>query len=161
MDSILVEPRKRKKIEFGIRLIDIASYVIIFTGGMAAMFFPPASIIEELVGYTWIIPYWAAMLLIGGALGFTARVSTIWIMEPAAAIISMFGITIYFVVLGKTAFDSLTAILASCLIFVALLGVVRRYLELQLFGSNPDDKTLQARVQAALARRIPNVPPRG
>lgn len=161
MESIPVEPKKRKQIEFGIRLIDIACYTIIFVGGMAAMFFTPASIIEELVGYEWIIPYWAGMLLVGGALGFAARVSTIWIMEPAAAIISMFGITIYFVVLGKTAFDSFTAILASCLILVALLGVIRRYLELQLFGSNPDDKTLEARLRAALARRIPNVPSRG
>lgn len=161
MDSIPISPKKRKRIEFGIRLIDIACYVIIFCGGLAAMFFTPNTIIDELVGYEWIIPYWAAMLLIGGLLGFVARLSTIWIMEPAADIISMFGITIYFVVLGKTAFDSFTAILASCLILVALLGVIRRYLELQLFGSNPDDKTLQARLHAALVRRIPDVPPRG
>ena len=161
MDSRPVEPRKRKTIELGIRGIDIACYAVIFIGGFAAMFFTPSSIIDELNGYEWIIPYWAGMLLVGGALGFVARVSTIWIMEPAADIISMFGITIYFVVLGKTAFDSFTAILASCLIFVALLGVIRRYLELQLFGSNPDDKSLKARMQAALTRRIPNVPPRG
>lgn len=161
MDTLPVAPRKRKQIEFGIRLIDIACYIIIFSGGMAAMFFTPESIVAELHGYEWIIPYWATMLLVGGLLGFTARVSTIWIMEPAADIISMFGITIYFVVLGKTAFETFTSILASCLILVALLGVVRRYLELQLFGSNPDDKTIQARLHAALARRIPNVPPRG
>ena len=161
MDTMPIEPRKRRRIEFGIRLIDIACYLIIFFGGLAAMFFTPSAVVEELIGYEWIIPYWAGMLLVGGALGFVARVSTIWIMEPAADIISMFGITIYFVVLGKTAFESVTAILASCLILVALLGVVRRYLELQLFGSNPHDKTIQARLQAALARRIPNVPPRG
>lgn len=161
MDSLPVEPTKRQRIEFGIRLIDIACYVVIFVGGFAAMFFTPDSIVKELNGYEWIIPYWSSMLLVGGGLGFVARVTTIWIMEPAADIISMFGIAIYFVVLGKTAFDSFTAILASCLILVALLGVIRRYLELQLFGSNPDDKTLRARVNAALARRIPNVPPRG
>ena len=161
MDQRPVEPKKRRTIELSIRFIDIVCYAVIFVGGLAAMFNTPTSIIEELNGYEWIIPYWASMLLLGGALGFTARVTTIWIMEPAADIISMFGIMIYFFVLGKTAFDSFTAILASCLILVALLNVIRRYLELQLFGSNPDDKDLRARVQAALARRIPNVPPRG
>lgn len=161
METFPVEPKKRLRIEMGIRLMDIFAYTVIFIGGVAAMFFTPNSIINELVGYEWLIPYWALMLLVGGGLGFFARVSTIWIMEPAADVISMFGIVIYFFVLGKTAFSSLTAVLASCLIMVSLLFVIRRYLELQLFGSNPDHRDFRSKLRDALMRRIPNVPPRG
>lgn len=161
METFPVEPKKRRKIEWGVRLTDLAAYTVIFIGGVAAMFFTPNTVTTELIGYEWLIPIWATMLLVGGLLGFVARITTIWIMEPAASVISMFGIAIYFIVLGKSAFSSLTAVLASCLIFVALLWVIRRYLELQLFGSNPDHKDFRARFNAALDRRIPNVPPRG
>lgn len=155
-----VEPRKRKLIELGIRIIDIICYFVVLLGGFYALFFTPNTIIKELAGYEFLIPIWSSMLLIGGLLGLVGRISTIWLFEPPADVISAGGILIYFYVLGTTAFSSMTAAVASCFVLVAFLGVVRRYLELQLFGSDPTHRSFRARTKDALERRIPNVPQR-
>lgn len=160
MERRPVEPKKRKRIELGIRAIDIICYSVVVISGIYAWFFTPTSVTEELRGVEWLIPLWATMLLLGGVLGLAGRISTIWLIEPAACFISAGGILIYFVVLGAAAFSSVTAAVATCFVFTAFLGVVRRYLELQLFGSDPTHRTLRAKAKDALERRIPNVPQR-
>lgn len=161
MDKYAVPPRKRKVIETLIRIIDILCYTVVFLGGIYALFFTPTTVTNELSGFEWMIPWWASFLLLGGTLGLIGRITTIWIIEPGADVLSFVGIMMYFVVIGTTALTSITAAVATCLVFVAALGVMRRYLELQLFGSDPSRKDFKSRLQDALDRRIPNVPPRG
>lgn len=161
VEKFKVADRKKKRIEMLIRVIDCLIYFVVIVGGLYALFFTPNTVTKELAGFEWMIPWWAGLLIVGGGLGLIGRITTIWILEPAADVASAFGILIYFVVIGTTAFSSITAALASCLVFVAFLGVTRRYLELQLFGSDPTQITFRQKVQATLERRIPNVTPRG
>jgi hypothetical protein len=144
-----------------IRLIDIICYLVVFVGGIFALFFTPDTVTKELNGFEWMIGWWATFLLVGGLMGLVGRITTIWIIEPAADVAAFIGIIMYFVIIGVTAFSSITAAVATCLVFVAGLGVARRYLELQLFGSDPTRRDWRSRIEDAFQRRIPNVPPRG
>jgi hypothetical protein len=161
MERYPVAPKKRKRIEMSIRLIDLIIYAAVFASGIYAAVFTPVTVARELKGWEWLVFVWAGFLLIGGLVGFVGRASTIWLLEPAACFASATGMIIYAVVLGRTAFDTLTTTVAMLLVIVALLGVVRRYAELQLFGSNPDHRDPKSRFKDAWERRIPNVPSRG
>lgn len=161
LEKFPVEPRRRKILEMLIRIIDIIVYAIIFVGGVVALLYTPNTVVRELEGWEWLIPWWASFLMVGGLLGFIGRVTTVWIIEPAADVAAAVGILIYFLVLGRTALSSVTALVATCMILVCFFTVVRRYLELQLFGSNPASRNFSARVNDILRRRIPNVPSRG
>lgn len=147
--------------EMAIRIIDLIIYASVFAAGIYAAVYTPASITRELMGWEWLVYVWAGFLLIGGLVGFTGRATTIWLLEPAASFASATGMLIYIVVLGRTAFDTVTTTVAFLLVTVAFLGVARRYAELQLFGSDPDHKDFRSRFHDAWHRRIPNVPPRG
>ena len=83
-----------------------------------------------------------------------------WIIEVPALPLSMFGIGVYFVILGATIFATVFATVASMLILAAFLNMVRRYLELQIFATEPDDHDFRARLLAATRRRTRNVVPR-
>lgn len=161
MDRYPVGERKRRVIEFCIRIIDIISYIVVTIGGIFALLFTPDSVKAELSGFEWMIGWWAGFLLVGGVMGLVGRITTIWIIEPAADVAAFIGVAMYFVIIGSTAISSVTAAVATCLVFVAGLGVARRYLELQLFGSDPINRDFRSRVKDTLSRRIPNVPPRG
>lgn len=161
MDRFPVEPQRRKVVEGSIRGIDIAVYLIVFISGLYALFLTPDSVIKSLNGWEWLVPTWSGFLLVGGLFGLIGRISTIWMFEPPADFAAFIGILIYFVVLGHTALTSITAAVAACLVFVALLGVVRRYLELQLFGSDPTHRNFRSKLEDSWNRRIPNVPSRG
>lgn len=161
MQRLPVEPRKRRVIEMTIRVFDILIYAAVVAGGVYALFFTPNTILRELTGWEWMIPIWAGFLLVGGGLGLFARISTIWIFEQAATIASFVGIAMYLIVLGTTAFTSITAAVATALVFVAALGVARRFLELQLFGSDPTHTSFITKLEDAWHRRTPNVVPRG
>lgn len=161
MERFPVESRKRRVIEMAIRVLDTIVYAAVFAGGIYALFFTPATIQKELIGWEWLIPWWAAFLLLGGLLGFVGRISTIWILEPPADILAAVGASIYLIVLGKTALTSVTAAVAVTFTLVALVTLIRRYLELQLFGSDPSHQDFRSRIADALTRRTPNVPSRG
>lgn len=161
MDRFPVEPKKRRAVEMGIRIIDIVVYAAVFAGGIYALFFTPTSVTQQLDGWEWLIPWWASFLLIGGLLGFIARITTFWIVEPVADFAAAIGIVMYAFVLGSTAFESITAAVATFLVSVAFLNIVRRYLELQLFGSDPTHRDFKSKFLDAWTRRIPDVPSRG
>jgi hypothetical protein len=161
MDKFPVGTRKRRVIEMCIRLIDITCYFVVVISGVFALFFTPNAVKIELYGFEWMIGWWASFLLVGGLLGLIGRITTIWIIEPAADVAAFIGITMYFAIVGVSAFSSLTAIVTTCFVSCAGLGVARRYLELQLFGSDPNRRDWRSRIEDAFQRRIPNVPPRG
>lgn len=161
MEKYPVGTRKRRVVELGIRIIDIVVYLVVTIAGVYALLFTPNTVEVQLSGFEWMIGWWAGFLLVGGIMGLAGRISTIWIMEPAADLAAFVGILMYFVIVGVTAFSSITAAVATCFVFVAGLGVARRYLELQLFGSDPSRRDWRSRIEDAFQRRIPNVPPRG
>jgi hypothetical protein len=161
MNRYPVEPRKRRFLELFIRTIDIVVYFAVLTGGIYAMFFTPDSITKQLAGWEWLVPWWACFLMFGGLLGVIGRSTTIWILEPAADVAASVGILIYLVVLAHTAFDTITSTVATFLVGVAFLAITRRYLELQLFGSDPSHRDFRSRLFDVMHRRIPNVPSRG
>ncbi|QJU54320.1 hypothetical protein SCB71_14335 [Herbiconiux sp. KACC 21604] len=160
MDKYPIDPTKRRRLEALIRIIDIIVYGAVFLGGVYALIFTPNTVTTELAGWEWLVPVWSGFLLVGGALGFVGRVSRYWILETPADVAAVVGILIYFVVLGRTAFTSVTAAVASVLVFIAMLMMLRRYVELQIFGSDPSHKDFQSRLADALRRRTSNVAPR-
>ncbi len=160
MDRYPVEPRKRQRLEALIRILDILIYIAVFAGGIYALAFTPNTIQNELQGFEWLIGLWASLLLIGGGAGFVGRLSRYWVVELPATAAAFFGILIYVVVLGRTAFTSVTAAVAVTLTIVAMLIMVRRYVELQIFGSSPDNKDFSHRLAEIFGRRTQNVPPR-
>lgn len=160
MDKFPVDPEKRRRLEALIRIIDIVIYLFVFGGGIYALLYTPNSVTTELIGYEWLIGLWAFLLLVGGALGFVGRLTRYWVLELPATAAGFFGILIYVVVLGRTAFTSVTATVAVALVVVALGLMMRRYIELQIFGTDPGHKDFQTRLADMIRRRTQNVPPR-
>lgn len=161
MKRFPVEPKRRNSIEMSIRVIDIVIYLAVFAGGIYALWFTPITITDQLIGWEWLIPWWASFLLVGGLVGFIGRLTTVWVLEPPATLAGSVGVLIYFVVLSRTAFHSITSTVAVCLFLVAFVALIRRYFELQLFGSDPAHNDLKSKIADTLMRRTPNVPPRG
>jgi len=144
-------------LEATIRIIDIVAYFIIFVGGCYALFFTPDSVQRELSGAEWLVPLWAGFLLVGGGLGMVGRITRIWILEPPADVAAIVGALIYFVVLGNTLFQSVTAGVATTLVFYAIIQMFRRYIELQIFGTDPRSHGFTDRIAESLRRRTANV----
>ncbi|MDR6142028.1 hypothetical protein QE375_001582 [Microbacterium foliorum] len=160
MDKHPVPREKRRVLEAIIRIIDIVAYFIIFVGGCYAMFWTPDSVQRELSGASWLVPMWAAFLLVGGGLGMVGRITRIWVLEPPADVAGIVGGAMYFVVLGGTLFQSLTAGVATMLVLYATIQMFRRYIELQIFGTDPNVHGFTDRIAEALRRRTGNVAPR-
>jgi hypothetical protein len=160
MDRFPVSAEKRRRLEALIRVIDMIIYLAIIAGGVYALFYTPASVQTELAGWDWLIGVWASLLLAGGVLGFLGRLTRYWVLEVPATPAGVFGILIYLVILGRTAFTSVTAAVATTLVFVAMAVLVRRYVELQIFASDPSNKDFQTRLAEMLRRRTQNVAPR-
>lgn len=157
MDRYPVPPERRRRYEALIRILDLVTYFAVFAGGVYALFFTPDSVTLELAGWPWLIAVWASLLLAGGGAGFVGRLTRYWVIEVPATVAAMFGILIYFVILGQTVFRSVTAAVAAVLVFVAMSTMLRRYLELQIFATEPDERRFPDRVAAMVRRRTQNV----
>lgn len=152
MDRLPVPPKIRHRYEAIIRVIDLFTYAAVFVGGVYALVGTPNSVVDELAGWEWVIGLWAALLLLGGSAGFFGRLTRWWMVEVPAVVLSAFGILIYFIVLGRFAFVSVTSAVAVTLVFVAMLVMARRYAELQIFASEPGTD-FRTRAANALRRR--------
>lgn len=160
MDKQPVPAERRRKFEAIIRIIDLIVYAAVFIGGVYALIATPTSILTELEGATWLVLVWAALLFLGGAVGFIGRLTRYWMLEMPATVLAFAGILIYLVVLGRLAFESITAAVAALLIVVAMGLVARRWAELQLFASDPEHADFKTRMAEALRRRTQNFPHR-
>jgi|GEM_PF-1192545 len=160
MDRHPVAEKKRRVLEAIIRIIDIVAYFIILVGGCYALFWTPDSVQNELAGASWLVPMWAGFLLVGGGLGMVGRISRIWVLEPPADVAAIIGAAMYFVVLSGTLFQSLTAGVAAAFMFYAMIQLFRRYIELQIFGTDPKVHGFTDRMAEAFRRRTGNVAPR-
>lgn len=150
------EPARRRRFEAAIRVIDLIVYAAVFAGGIYALAGTPITIIDELTGAEWLIAVWSGLLLTGGLVGFIGRLTRYWFLEVPATVLAFAGILIYLVVLGRFAFTSITAVVATALVLVALGAVARRWAELQIFATDPDAKDFRSRLAEALRRRTTN-----
>ncbi|WXW92764.1 membrane protein [Microbacterium phage TukTuk] len=154
VDSTPAPPRKKRAYEAAIRVVDLIVYAAVFMGGVALTTLPFGQATSILKGYELLVVVWAMFLLGGGLLGFVGRLTRYWMVENSATIASAFGALIYVVVLGRFAFESITALFTWTFVILALLLLVRRWLELQIFGSEPGD--WRHRLALALARKTAN-----
>ena len=144
-------PRKKRVYEAVIRYLDLFVYAAVFMGGVALTTLPFGQATSILKGYELLVVVWAMFLLGGGLLGFLGRLTRYWMVENSATIASAFGALIYIVVLGRFAFESIAALFTWTFVILAFLLLVRRWLELQIFGSAPGD--WRHRLAMALARK--------
>ena len=156
MDKHPVPAARRRRLEAVIRAIDLTVYAAVFSGGVYALFATPSTVEAELAGADWLIVMWGLLLLLGGGVGFSGRLSRRWMVEVPAAVLAISGILIYLVVLGRFAFTSITAAVAAVLVAVSMLMIVRRWVELQIFSIDPDHTDFRSRIVDALRRRTPN-----
>lgn len=147
-----IDDRRRLK-EAMIRVIDIVTYAAVLAGGFFAIRFTPDSVISLLDGWEWVIGLWAMLLIIGGLLGFVGRLTRIWAIEVPGTGAGIAGALIYAVVLANMAFMTPTALVAEALVIIATLTLLRRYIELQIFTTEPGEKSFTDRLAAALKRR--------
>lgn len=152
MDRLPVPPKIRHRYEAIIRVIDLITYLAVLVGGVYAIVGTPNSVVDELAGWEWLIGMWAALLLVGGVAGFIGRLTRWWMVEVPATVLAAVGVSIYFIVLGRFAFASITSAVAVALVCVAMLVMVRRYAELQIFASEPG-ADFRTRAADALRRR--------
>ena len=144
-------PRKKRVYEAAIRYVDLLVYAVVFMGGVALTTLPFGQATSILKGYELLVVVWAIFLLGGGLLGFLGRLTRYWMVENSATIASAFGALIYVVVLGHFAFESVTTLFTWTFIILAFGLLVRRWLELQIFGPEPGD--WRHKLAMALARK--------
>lgn len=151
MDKIPAPPKRKRAYEAAIRYVDMLVYAVVFMGGVALVTLPFGQATAILKGYEILVVLWAVFLLGGGLLGFLGRLTRYWMVENSATIASAFGVLIYIVVLGRFAFDSIAATFTWTFVVMAFLSLLRRWLELQIFGSEPGD--WRHRLALAIARK--------
>lgn len=156
MDRHEVSTVRRRRIEAAIRIIDLVVYGGVFVGGIYALVGTPATVVGELQGFEWLVGLWASLLLAGGGAGFIGRLSRYWFVEVPATVAAFFGILIYFAVLGRYSFTSVTAAVAVTLVLAAMGNMARRWAELQIFATDPDAHDFRHRMADALRRRTTN-----
>lgn len=156
MDRYPVSPKRRRRFERAIRVIDLIVYAAVFFGGIAAVFVPPTSATDELLRTPLLIGVWALLLLGGGAVGFIGRLTRYWLVEGPATIAAFFGTAIYLILLFNLALQTVTSTLAAALVFVAMASLARRWLELQIFGTEPG-AGWRRRLRNAATRRTSDV----
>jgi hypothetical protein len=156
---VVTDPRtneRRRAKEAAIRIIDLVVYAFAAAGGAFALLVPPVTIQTQLQGFEWIGVCWGWLLMSAGVLGFIGRLLRFWVVEAPGTTAAIFGELVYLLVLGVTAWQSATAWVALCLVSIATLALVRRYIELQIFTTDPEVRTLKERLEAALRRRTSN-----
>jgi uncharacterized membrane protein len=134
-------------------VVDIVVYALVFSAGLSALLFTPNTVILALGKAHWIISLWGAVLLFGGSVGLIGRATKRWIVEIPGTAASIGGGLLYFAILFSATFDNNSAITATILVGIMIGSMVRRYIELQIFTSEPGDRSLLALIRAAIRRR--------
>ena len=156
MDKHPAGPRRKRALEAAIRVIDLIVYASVFAGGLYALLATPSAITESLAGYRWLIYLWTALLIGGGLVGFIGRLSRYWLVETPATIAAAFGISIYLIMLTPYLYRGLTVAIIFMMALVAMAFMVRRWLELQIFATEPGARW-STRFSQAIHRRTQNV----
>lgn len=154
-DPGLVDVRRQRK-EAWIRLVDMLAYLAVLVSGVGALISTPQSVKSALYGFPWLIVVWGILLVLGGVLGFTGRLTRVWVIEMPGASAGIFGSAIYFVILGLAAPSLPTAFVVVGLVLTMMLLMIRRYIELRILTSEPGHFTFREKVQIILQRRTTN-----
>ena len=148
--------RRRSFIEGMIRVIDLGVYGATTIAGLYAVVATPGAIEEGLGQESLLIWLWGGLLLIGGLVGFLGRLARRWMVEAPATILALAGMLIYFAVLARVAFTSVTFMVGAIFAAIASVLMIRRWAELQLFATNGKD--VKSQWKAALARKTSDFP---
>lgn len=146
--------RRRAVLEMLLKIVDIFVGLAVLTGGIFALVATPPSVAHE-VELPMFVTLWAMLLIVGGFSAALGRLTGIWILETAGIASSAFGALIYLAIVSKLLLTDLGVGLAVFLILVALLALIRRYLVLQIFLSEPGDTGFFVRLRKLLGARIP------
>lgn len=151
--------RRRAVLTAILKIIDIGVGLTALVGGVFAIVATPESVQHE-VGLGFWIGLWGALLIVGGFCSALGRLVGVWILETVGIVGMAFGVLIYIAVIlsvlqGR---GSGQVVLAVCMFLVALLAMIRRYVELQIFLSEPEERGWIARLHRLLKLRLPDAP---
>lgn len=155
MDKYPVSPRRRSRLEAAIRVVDLVVYAGAFLSGVALVMTPFNAVPDSLDDYPVLVALWSAFLLGGGLVGFVGRLTRFWMVENPATVAAGVGAAIYAVVLTPYALQNVFVALTLAFAIATLGFMVRRWLELQIFGSGPGARW-RRRLELALQRRTAN-----
>lgn len=144
--------RRRAVLDGLIKCIDVSVGIIALIAGVFALVAAPPSIVRE-VSLPFFVVLWGVLLIAGGFSSALGRLTGIWILETAGIMGAATGALIYLAVVATAITTELGVAVAVCLILVALLALIRRYIELQIFLSEPTDVGLVARLRGLLRIR--------
>jgi lysylphosphatidylglycerol synthetase-like protein (DUF2156 family) len=142
-----------------IKLIDVTIGLACIVAGVFAIIATPATVLSE-VDAPPVIVLWGILLVAGGFASALGRLTGVWILETAGIAGAAFGAIIYILLVGSAVDEQNGVITALCLIIVALLGMLRRYIELQIFLSEGRGRGILKRMAEILATRTPRHPAR-
>lgn len=147
----------RRAKEAAIRGLDIVVYMFAIGSGIFALAVPPEGVQRWLAGWEWLQLAWGILLIVSGTFGLVGRVTRVWMIEIPGPAGAFFGELMYLVVLVCSAWDRPGAWVAAFMIGGAAIALLRRWIELQIFTTDPEVKTFTDRLVAALRRRTSNV----
>lgn len=128
---------RRQAITVGIlAVIDVTIGVVSILAGLVAVLAPPPSVLRE-VQMPLLIWVWATLLIVGGSSLSFGRIVDRWVFQTSGIAAMIPGAGIYLVVLFSASRIELGVLVAAGLILVAVLLLLRRYLELQEFTAVP------------------------
>lgn len=130
-----------------LRVLDILISVCIVASGIFALVAPPESFLRAVDLY-WLVYTWGALLTLGGLLSGIGRTSGLWLFETTGLALAIPGTAIY---LGAILFfvpADIGLITAAALFGVAMLSQIRRYVEIQMFITEPGEDTWIGRLRA-------------
>jgi hypothetical protein len=148
-------PPRRRALEAAIRIVDLVVYAGVFGGGAYVLLTAPSTLTESLQGYYWLIVVWSILLGGGGLIGFLGRLTRYWLVETPATIAAAFGIGSYLVVLSPYLLSSYAVAVLFIMALTAMAFMVRRWLELQIFATEPGT-SWRTRLTLAANRRTQN-----
>jgi hypothetical protein len=144
--------RRRAVLEVMLRVIDVAVGLLAFAGGIFALVATPPSVIRE-VQWPPLVWVWGGLLIVGGFGIMGGRITGVWLAETSGISAAAFGMLIYLVVVSSAIKSELGIVVAATIIGIALLLMLRRYIELQEFTAEWGRLTFSERMRRALAAR--------
>lgn len=127
----------RRAREAAIRVVDLIVYALVVAAGVFALIVPPETVQRWLSGWEWVALLWGWLLIIAGILGFAGRLTRVWAVEIPGPIAALFGLAIYVLILGAAATRSVTVWVALSIVVIAGMFMLRRYVELLIFSTDP------------------------
>lgn len=146
--------RRRALLDGILKTIDVTVGLVALVAGVFALIASPPTIVRE-VSLPFLVVLWGVLLIAGGFSSALGRLTGVWILETAGIAGAASGALIYLAVVSTAIRDELGVVVAVCLILIALLAMVRRYVELQIFLSEPNEPGVLNRLLGLLKIRVP------